>query len=173
MATIYRYKFSPGFMSHLETWVSIHKFDDNEIFLENWLLWCRKNEMIIENEREKLIKDGYKKDIYDKIHKYTGIPIVFDYHHHRFCTGGQTEEEALKLAASTWPAGVKPVVHLSESRAVEYGDPKIKPQAHSDYVKKSVKNYGQVYDMMLECKKKELGLIEYRSVFNRMKRKTA
>ena len=112
------------------------------------------------------------KDIYDKVHQYTGIPIVFDYHHHRFCTGGQTEEEALKLAVSTWPAGVKPVVHLSESRAVEQGDPKIRPQAHSDFIKKSVKNYGQVYDMMLECKKKELGLIEYRSTFNRMKRKT-
>ena len=113
------------------------------------------------------------KEIYDKVHQYTGIPIVFDYHHHRFCTGGQTEEEALKLAASTWPDGIKPVVHLSESRAIEYGDPKIRPQAHSDFIKSSVKNYGQVYDMMLECKKKELGLIEYRPTFNRMKRKTA
>jgi UV DNA damage endonuclease len=113
------------------------------------------------------------KEIYDKVHQYTGIPIVFDYHHHKFCTGGQTEEEALKLAASTWPKGIRPVVHLSESRAIEYGDPKIKPQAHSDYIKKSVKNYGQVYDMMLECKKKELGLIKFRATFNRMKRRTA
>ena len=28
------------------------------------------------------------------IHKHTGIPIVFDYHHHQFCTGGLSEEEA-------------------------------------------------------------------------------
>ena len=32
------------------------------------------------------------------IHKRIGIPIVFDYHHHKFCTGGQTEQEALELA---------------------------------------------------------------------------
>ncbi len=40
------------------------------------------------------------------IHEHTGIPIVFDYHHHQFCTGGLTEEEALKLAATTWPKGI-------------------------------------------------------------------
>ena len=36
------------------------------------------------------------KHIYDHIHRVIGIPIVFDYHHHRFCTGGQSEEEAAK-----------------------------------------------------------------------------
>ena len=30
------------------------------------------------------------------IHKKTGIPIVFDYHHHQFCTGDLSEEQALK-----------------------------------------------------------------------------
>ena len=29
------------------------------------------------------------------IHERIGIPIVFDYHHHKFCTGGLTEQEAL------------------------------------------------------------------------------
>ena len=43
------------------------------------------------------------KEIYEKIYHETGIPIVFDYHHHRFCTGGLTEGEAVKLAAKTWP----------------------------------------------------------------------
>jgi UV DNA damage endonuclease len=102
------------------------------------------------------------KDIYDKIHHETGIPIVFDYHHHRFCTGGLTEQEALELAASTWPPWVKPVVHVSESRAIEQGDPKIRKQAHSDYIKKPVESYGQSHDIMLECKKKELALLKLR-----------
>ena len=105
-------------------------------------------------------------EIYNRIHKKTGVPIVFDYHHHRFCTGGQTEEEALKLAASTWPEDILPVVHLSESKAKEYGDEKIRPQAHSDYIKNYVNNYGVLYDMMLECKKKELALLEYRRILN-------
>ena len=42
-------------------------------------------------------------DPYNGIHKVIGIPIVFDYHHHIFNTGGQTEQEALELAISTWP----------------------------------------------------------------------
>lgn len=105
-------------------------------------------------------------EIYNRIHKVVGVPIVFDYHHHRFCTGGQTEEEALKLAVSTWPAGITPVVHLSESRAKEHGDKKIRPQAHSDWIKNPVDTHGQSFDMMLECKKKELALLEYRRIVN-------
>ena len=103
------------------------------------------------------------KDIYDKIHHETGIPIVFDYHHHRFCTGGLTEQEAVELAARTWPPWIKPVVHVSESRAIEQGDPKIRKQAHSDYIKKPVESYGQNHDIMLECKKKELALLMLRA----------
>jgi len=32
------------------------------------------------------------------VHEKIGIPIVFDYHHHQFCTGDLSEEDALKLA---------------------------------------------------------------------------
>ena len=102
------------------------------------------------------------KDIYDKIYHETGIPIVFDYHHHRFCTGGLTEREALELAAATWVPWIRPVVHVSESEAIESGDPKIRPQAHSDFIKKPVNNYGLTHDIMLECKKKELALLKLR-----------
>lgn len=104
------------------------------------------------------------KEIYEKIHHKTGIPIVFDYHHHRFCTGGLTEREALELAASTWPNGITPVVHVSESRAIEQGDPKIRKQAHSDFIQRPVDNHGQAHDIMLECKKKELALLKLRQV---------
>ena len=104
------------------------------------------------------------KELYERIYKKVGVPIVFDYHHHRFCTGGLTEEEALKLAISTWPPWLKPVVHLSESKAVEYDDPKIRPQAHSDYINNRVDTYNQAIDIMLECKHKELALIKYREL---------
>ena len=57
-------------------------------------------------------------DLYNGIYKVIGIPIVFDYHHHKFCTGDLTEEDALKLAASTW-GDVKPCTHYSESRRSE------------------------------------------------------
>jgi len=111
------------------------------------------------------------KEIYEKIHHKTGIPIVFDYHHHRFCTGGLTEEEAVKLAASTWPSGITPVVHVSESRAIEQGDPKIRKQAHSDFIQRPVDNHGQRHDIMLECKKKEKALLRLRSQLSEVKRR--
>jgi len=96
------------------------------------------------------------------IHERIGIPIVFDYHHHKFNTGGLTEEEALKLAASTW-GDIKPVVHYSESKSLHENNDTIKPQAHSDYISEYINTYGVDVDVMLEAKKKELALIKYQS----------
>ena len=96
------------------------------------------------------------------IHEKIGIPIVFDYHHHRFNNGGLTEKEALELAISTW-GDITPVVHYSESKALHESNDKIKPQAHSDYISDYIDTYGNNVDIMLEVKAKELCLIEYRS----------
>ena len=95
------------------------------------------------------------------IHKHTDIPIVFDYHHHQFCTGGQTEEEALKLAATTWPKGIKQEVHYSESKALHENNPKEKPQAHSVYINKLPNTYGLDLDVMVEAKGKELAILPF------------
>jgi len=46
------------------------------------------------------------KDLYYGIYKQCGVPIVFDYHHHRFCDGGMSEREALEMAISTWPKDI-------------------------------------------------------------------
>ena len=104
------------------------------------------------------------KRLYELIYQRVGVPIVFDYHHFKFCTDGQTEEEAVQMAASTWPNDVKPVVHLSESRREEQGDEKIRPQAHSDWIYNPVPRHGIQYDMMLECKMKEQALFKYRDI---------
>jgi UV DNA damage endonuclease len=96
------------------------------------------------------------------LHDRIGIPIVFDYFHHQFCTGGLTEEEALKLATSTWPEGITPVVHYSESKALHEGNSKIRKTAHSDYINRLPETYGLTVDVMLECKMKELALLKIR-----------
>lgn len=96
------------------------------------------------------------------IHNKINIPIVFDYHHFTFNTGNQTEEEALKLALSTWPVGVRAVVHYSESKSLHESNVKIKPQAHSDYINKLPNTYGYEFDVMLEVKQKELALLKIR-----------
>ena len=95
------------------------------------------------------------------IHKNTGIPIVFDYHHHQFCTGGLSEEEALKLAATTWPKGIKQEVHYSESKALHENNPKEKPQAHSVYINALPNTYELDVDIMVESKGKELAILPF------------
>jgi len=100
------------------------------------------------------------KELYNGIYKRIGVPVVFDYHHHRFCDGGLTEQEALELAMSTW-GDIKPVVHYSESRSIEQLDESIRPQAHSDYVLDYIDTYGNDVDVMIEAKHKELAVKKY------------
>jgi UV DNA damage endonuclease len=95
------------------------------------------------------------------IHNHTKIPIVFDYHHHQFCTGGLSEEEALKLAATTWPKDIKQEVHYSESKALHENNPKEKPQAHSIYINSLPNTYGLDVDIMVEAKGKELAILPF------------
>ena len=54
-----------------------------------------KSRLTVEND-DKASMYSVKDLMY--IHELIGIPIVFDYHHHKFNTGGLSEEEALKLA---------------------------------------------------------------------------
>lgn len=95
------------------------------------------------------------------IHNKIGIPIVFDYHHHQFCTGGLSEEEAMKLAATTWPEDITPIVHYSESKALHENNSKEKPQAHSDYINSLPNTYELDVDIMVEAKAKELAILPY------------
>ena len=132
--------------------------------------WCRnflklspncQNRITVENDDKASMWST--RHLYDYIHKVIHIPIVFDYHHHKFCTGGQTEQEALELAMSTWH-GIIPVVHYSQDRSVEHNDPKIRPQAHSDSYWTAIETYGHDIDIMLECKHKEQGLFKMRQL---------
>lgn len=46
----------------------------------------------------------------------------------RFCPGSFTEEQAVRAAIATWPPGIRPVVHWSESQEGR------KAHAHSDFI---------------------------------------
>ena len=83
-------------------------------------------------------------------------------YHHKFCTGGLTEQEALELALSTWH-GITPCTHYSESRRKEQLDESIKAQAHSDLVYKEIPTYGNEFDCVIEAKHKELAVLNYGS----------
>ena len=127
--------------------------------------FCKNFERLPKNVQTRLVVENDDKasmysvkDLYEGIHKRIGIPIVFDYHHYKFNTGGQTEQEALELAISTWPDDIVPVVHYSESRSEEQLDESIKPQAHSDLIKQLPNTYGHNVDIMVEAKHKELAI---------------
>ena len=97
-----------------------------------------------------------------RLHEAIGIPIVFDYFHHKLHPGFLTEEEAFMVAYQTWP--LKPVFHYSSSRR-ENEDASVKKEAHSDWVHEGIKTYGKDVDIMLETKMKEQSLMRYQKEF--------
>ena len=129
--------------------------------------FCKNFEQLPESVQTRLtVENDDKATMYSVkdlmyIHERIGIPIVFDYHHHKFCTGDLSEQEALELAMSTWPDDIVPVVHYSESKAEHELNESIKPQAHSDLIKELPNTYGNVVDIMVEAKHKELAIQEF------------
>lgn len=98
------------------------------------------------------------------IHERTGVPIVFDYLHHQFCTGGWTEEEAMLAAVETWPKEISPIVHFSSSKK-RFEDKSAMEAAHADYIYSHVKKYGREVDIMFEAKAKEQAVLRYISEY--------
>ena len=141
------------------------KVSSMERFCENFhrLPDSVKSRLTVENDDKASMYSV--KDLYEGVYCKIGIPIVFDYHHHRFCTGGLSEEDALEVAISTWN-NIVPVVHYSESRNIEQEDNKIRPQAHSDYVYDYIDTYNNRVDIMVEAKAKELAVLKYKEIHN-------
>jgi len=129
--------------------------------------FCSNFEKLSDSVKKRLtVENDDKSSMYSVsdlmyIHKKIGIPIVFDYHHHQFCTGDLSEQQALELALTTWPKGIKPIVHYSESKALHEENSKLKPQAHSDYIKQLPNTYGLAVDIMVEAKAKELAILPF------------
>ena len=129
--------------------------------------WCNNFELLDNNTKSRLtIENDDKTSSYTVsdltyIHERVGIPIVFDYHHHSCNPDGMSQQDAFRLAISTWPNGIIPVVHVSEPRD------STNPRAHHDYIRTQVDTYGFDVDIMFEAKMKELALLEYRNYFDR------
>ena len=137
-----------------------NKIEAMDRFIDNFqrLSESVKNRLTVEND-DKASMYSVKDLIY--INKKTGIPIVFDYHHHSFNTGDMSEESALKLAITTWPENITPAVHYSESKALHENNTKLKPQAHSDYINAIPNTYDMGVDIMVEAKQKDLAILKF------------
>ena len=99
-------------------------------------------------------------DLHKLLHSRIGIPITYDYLHHKCNPDGLTEEEGLDLCLSTWPSDVSPLTHYSDSRRL-YEDSNCKEVAHSDWIWGDINTYGKKFDIELEVKKKDLALLKY------------
>ena len=100
-------------------------------------------------------------DLKEMVHDVIGIPITFDYLHN-LCNPpeGLSEKESLKVCLDTWPDGVTPITHFSESRAL-FEDSSAKELAHSDWIHEKIETYGFNFDIALEVKKKDKALLDY------------
>jgi len=138
----------------LDRWISnYHKLNHNT-----------KARLTVENDDKANMYSV--KELYEGVYKKCGVPIVFDYYHHKFCTGGLSEQEALELATKTWPKGITPCCHYSESRRKEHLDESIRAQAHSDLIEATICRYGNEVDVVVEAKHKELAVLNYYKLGN-------
>lgn len=134
--------------------------------------FCRNFHLLSDAVRSRLTVENDDRDslystaeLVEKIYPRIGTPIVHDIHHHLFTNRGMSQDEALGLASGTW-GDIVPVIHYSESRAQEYNDPKIRPQAHSDMIRNRINTFDHKVHIMIEAKHKELALLHYRELYN-------
>lgn len=156
-----------GYEPSWENKINIHvggAYGDKTLALDRF---CRNFQLLAPHTQQRLTVENddranlYSvKDLYEGVYQVVGIPIVFDYHHYKFNTGGLTEEESARLAHSTWPAEVVPVFHYSESRTREQGEDRDVP-AHSDFVTGTIDTYGLTFDVVVEAKRKEQAVMAY------------
>jgi UV DNA damage endonuclease len=129
--------------------------------------WIQNFQRLNESTRKRItLENDDKQSMYSiadlqYIHERTGVPLVFDFHHHFCHSDNMLPQTALEWAIATWPAGIKPVVHYSSSRKM-YEEVGARIQAHADYIYGEINTYGYDVDVMLECKAKELALLHYK-----------
>ena len=143
-----------------------------------------KNCITIENEE-------YSYGIDDCLELSDIIPIVFDIHHHWVNTGEymQANDKRMQDVITSW-RGIRPTMHYSQSQELllqphynidtlpsldhittQLNIPKQKLRAHSDFywnklLNKLVFNFWNDFDIMLECKSKNIGMF---NLFNEFK----
>ena len=87
-----------------------------------------KNRLTLENdERSYNVKDLYE------VYEETGVPIVFDSHHHTFNDSNLSLEDAFILSKKTW-GSIKPLTHLSNTDPSLVDGSFTDKRKHSGYV---------------------------------------
>jgi UV DNA damage endonuclease len=117
-----------------------------------------RKRLVLENDDKR--SQFTPSDLYEMVYKKIGVPITYDFLHHQCNPDSLSREEALKLCLSTWPEGISPITHYSDSRKI-HEDSSCKEVAHSDWIWNKVETYDQKFDIEFEVKFKDLALLKY------------
>lgn len=156
-----------GFPRSPGTKINIHvggAYGEHSLALERM---CRVYETLPEGVRSRLTLENddrpgmfSTKMLYEGAYKRVGVPIVFDSHHFECGPQDSTYEEALEMAVSSWPEGIRPQCHHTNSRR-DHEEPTAPRVAHSDWFYTPFRDLGYSLDVVLECKQKEIALKKY------------
>ena len=151
--------------------INIHlgaSYGDRESSIERW---CKNFDLLPDSVTSRLTLENddrgnlySTKMIYDGVYKRLGVPIVFDSHHFECGPQDTSYEEAIGMAVDSWPRGITPQCHHSNSKKI-YEDASVVKSAHSEYYYKPFKNHGHTVDVVLEAKMKEKALFKYMKDF--------
>lgn len=130
--------------------------------------WCSNFDILPDNVKCRLtVENDDRKNLYstrmlyDSIYKRLQVPIVFDSHHFECGPQDSDYSEALSMAVESWPTGIRPMCHHSNSKKF-YEDESVNTYAaHSNYYYKPFVDLGYEVDVALEAKAKEKALFKY------------
>ena len=136
------------------------KTESMQRFVENFELLddSVKTRLVVENDDKET--QYTTEDLHEGVYSKIGIPITFDYHHHWCHPGALTQEEALKLASTTW-GDTKQLVHFSSCRTIHEDETQTNKRAHADFIYEFIDSYGLSLDVEIEAKAKELAVQKY------------
>ena len=105
------------------------------------------------------------------VHQETGVPVVFDSHHHTFNEDGLSMEDAFITTGETWPKGIKPLQHLSNTEPSLVNGNFMDRRKHSDMIHyvpdvqmKRLKK--DLVDLEVEAKLKNFAVLDMVKKFN-------
>ena len=132
--------------------------------------WCRNFDGLSDSVKSRLTVENDDKPnlystkmLYEGIYKRMGVPVVHDSLHHQCGPQDVSHREALSMAVESWPRGIRPTCHHSNSRLKHEGEGVM--NSHSDWYYEPFDNCGYDVDVMLESKMKEKALRKYQEQF--------
>jgi UV DNA damage endonuclease len=142
--------------------------------------FARSFELLSERARARVAVEHDERlfDVADvlELHGRLGCTVIYDHHHHRcnVAPGYEDPARAIEEVAATWPAGVRPKLHLSSPRTeLRAGGRAPLLDQHADFVtpfdlRELLDAAARPVDVMIEAKAKDLAVAWLRTQLERL-----